>query len=124
MILKIGLMEGRHALPFNEFVFNRSTIDWFTQTNRNIAVDVDTVEQIAYYRIWLLADKQGLTELVTNCDEEEVSRIKGGVICHLYVTGLSPVLIATINALHEWGVKVILYHFSKDTEEYFPQEVI
>ena len=42
---------------------------------------------------------------------------------NLYVTGLTVALIAAINACNRWGVKVTLYHFNRDTGDYYPQEV-
>lgn len=42
----------------------------------------------------------------------------------LYVTGLTVALIATLNACKTMGVKVCLYHFDRDTNSYYKQEVL
>ena len=40
----------------------------------------------------------------------------------LYVTGLTVALIAAINVINP-RIKVVLYHFNRDTGEYYPQPV-
>ena len=42
----------------------------------------------------------------------------------LYVTGLTIALIAVLNAAKRHGMSVTLYHFDRETGEYFPQEVL
>lgn len=42
---------------------------------------------------------------------------------NIYVTGLTPALIESINLCHKYGTKVTLYHFNRETGKYFPQEV-
>ena len=42
----------------------------------------------------------------------------------LYVTGLTMALIAVLNATKRHGMSVTLYHFDRETGEYFPQEVL
>lgn len=42
----------------------------------------------------------------------------------LYVTGLTMALIAVLNAARRHGMSVTLYHFDRETGEYFPQEVL
>lgn len=41
----------------------------------------------------------------------------------LYVTGLTPALIAVLNVCHRNGIMVTLYHFNRETGNYFPQVV-
>lgn len=41
----------------------------------------------------------------------------------LYVTGLTAALIAVINAARELGVTVTLWHFDRETGDYYKQEV-
>ena len=41
----------------------------------------------------------------------------------LYVTGLTQALVATINAAKVEGISLTLYHYNKDTGEYFAQPV-
>lgn len=41
----------------------------------------------------------------------------------LYVTGLTPVLIAVLNYCIEYNIQCTLYHFNRDSGEYTPQTV-
>jgi len=41
----------------------------------------------------------------------------------LYVTGLTVALIAVFNAARELGVTVTLWHFDRETGDYYKQEV-
>lgn len=42
---------------------------------------------------------------------------------HLYVTGLTVALIAVLNATRELGIEVILWHFDRESGQYYSQEV-
>ena len=42
----------------------------------------------------------------------------------LYVTGLTVALIEVLNACRFLNIKVELYHFNRDTNSYFKQDVI
>lgn len=52
-----------------------------------------------------------------------VGQLVGIKVLHLYVTGLSQALIATLNAAKITGTQVVAYHYDRDTGEYFPQVV-
>lgn len=41
----------------------------------------------------------------------------------LYVTGLSVALTSVINCCRRKGVKLTLYHYNKETGDYYPQSV-
>ncbi len=43
---------------------------------------------------------------------------------NLFVTGLTVALVATLNAAKALKIKVVLYHFNKNTGDYYPQEVL
>lgn len=43
---------------------------------------------------------------------------------HIYVTGLTVALIASLNACKKLNQKVVLYHFDRTSGEYYPQEVL
>lgn len=43
---------------------------------------------------------------------------------NLYVTGLTVALIAFLNMTKRENISVTLYHFDRETGEYFPQNVI
>ena len=42
---------------------------------------------------------------------------------NLYVTGLTVALIAVLNVCREQKIKVTLYHYNRETGNYYPQEV-
>lgn len=42
---------------------------------------------------------------------------------NLYVTGLTVALIASLNACKKLDIKVTLWHFDRETDTYFSQEV-
>ena len=42
---------------------------------------------------------------------------------NLYVTGLTVALIAVLNVARELNIKVILWHYNKETNDYYYQEV-
>lgn len=42
---------------------------------------------------------------------------------NLYVTGLTVALVAVINACKRLNISLVLYHYDRETEEYYPQKV-
>ena len=54
---------------------------------------------------------------------EIVSKIEADEL-HIYVTGLTVALIASLNACNKSNKKVVLYHFDRASGEYYPQEVL
>lgn len=62
----------------------------------------------------------------TNYADLEVTaarQLVGIKVLHLYVTGLSQALIATLNAAKITKTQVVAYHYDRDTGEYLPQVV-
>lgn len=43
---------------------------------------------------------------------------------NLYITGLTVALVTVINHCHQQGIRLTLWHFNRDTGDYFPQAVI
>ena len=62
-------------------------------------------------------DVQGLEQIAFN-------KVKGINSLTLYVTGLTVALVATLNACKKAGVKVVLMHYNRDNNSYYPQEVL
>lgn len=92
-IYKIGLCEGRHPLPVNEYVFGAVIED---------PTDVDGLEEVA---------EEFFRNLIPDC------------LLELYVTGLSVALIAAINAASKYiNIKnIVLMHYDSKTNTYYPQ---
>ena len=42
----------------------------------------------------------------------------------IYVTGLSTALVAALNACRYLGIDVELYHYNRDTDSYYAQQVL
>ena len=91
-----GLCEGRHEINgVDKYIFGNTIAD--------------------------PTDTQGLKEeaVAFFMDEE----VKSTECINIYVTGLTVALIAAINAAKEIGVTVTLYHFDRETGNYFEQSV-
>ncbi len=64
-------------------------------------------------------DVQGLEEKAL----EVLKPLSNGKL-NLYVTGLTVALIATLNAAKILNIKVVLYHFNRENNAYYSQEVM
>ena len=42
---------------------------------------------------------------------------------HVYATGLTVALLATLNALRDAGCEVIVMHYDREKGEYYPQRI-
>ena len=51
-------------------------------------------------------------------------KLAGVQALDLYVTGLTVALIEVINYCHANGVNLTLWHFNRDTGNYYPQPVV
>ena len=96
--MKLGLIKGRHEIPQVEgrYIF----IEDLNPT------DVKEAEGKAYSVLARI--KAVYPDSHINWD----------------VTGLTMALIAVLNAAKRHGMSVTLYHFDRETGEYFPQEVL
>ena len=50
-------------------------------------------------------------------------KLEGIQFLKLYVTGLSVALVAVVNVCHQKNIKLVLMHFDRETEDYYPQWV-
>lgn len=92
--LNLILCEGRHEMPTNDgCIF--ATI--------NNVTDTEALEAEALKRLSVLA--------------RDVEKI------NIYVTGLTVALIASLNACRALNKPVVLWHFDRESNNYFPQEV-
>lgn len=89
-----GLCSGRHQLPVQGYFFN--TIGDPT--------DVFGLEFKASLELQFLKDN-------------------GIGLINLYVTGLTPALIAVINSAKKFNIRIVLYHYDKIQEKYYCQDV-
>ena len=127
-VLKMALCEGRHEIPqaVNGAIFPQ-------EIRPELLRDPKALEWKAGRRIF-----ERFTELypdaslyVTyrewdNWDQEFKTSYgleNGNFHLDLYVTGLSVALVAVLNAARVRGVSVTLYHYDRETGEYYAQEV-
>lgn len=60
---------------------------------------------------------------VVGLEAEAIFMLRGVTELDLYVTGLTVACVAVINACHEKGIKLTLWHFDCNRGEYYPQKV-
>ena len=96
--MNVGLIKGRHEIPeVNDlYIFNEPINP----------MDIIGINEIAIARV---------KQLFNNPNEERSM--------NLYVTGLTVALVAVINACRVYHIKLILWHYNRDTNRYFPQVV-
>lgn len=81
--------------------------------------EIKEVQEYIYPQEVNLLDVKGSEETAL----EIVSEIEANEL-HIYVTGLTVALIASLNACKKLNKKVVLYHFDRTSGEYYPQEVL
>jgi hypothetical protein len=96
--MNVGLIKGRHEIPEVNglYIFNEPINP----------TDVIGINEIAIDHI---------KQLFSNPDEERSM--------NLYVTGLTVALVSVINVCRMYHIKLILWHYNKNTNRYFPQVV-
>lgn len=60
---------------------------------------------------------------LSGMEREAAKQLRDVFTLNLCVTGLTVALIAVLNVCREQKIKVTLYHFNKETGNYYPQEV-
>lgn len=66
---------------------------------------------------------QAIDGSIFGTEREASEQLRGVFTLNLYVTGLTVALIAVLNVCREQKIKVTLYHFNRETGNYYPQEV-
>lgn len=92
----LGLVNGRHSMPVEEYVFNGEIKD---------PLNFAEMESIIDSRFQELEVQEG----------DEV---------HVYVTGLTAATVEVINACRKHSVTLYLYHYDRDSNSYKKQVVI
>ena len=122
--LNLALCQGRHDIPqaIDGAIFG-SVIENMTDTN--------CLESTAFHHIWNAAYdhyKNGESGYLRTSPDWDGCDMEPLMLCpdlhiNIYVTGLTVALIASLNAMRKEGISVTLYHYDRDTDSYFPQEV-
>lgn len=81
-----------------------------------------TIENIQGYIFESIEDVTN-TGALFNEAYAKLKELENGKL-ELYVTGLTVALIEVLNACRFLNIKVELYHFNRDTNTYFKQDVI
>lgn len=121
-ILNMALCANRHNIPeaTDGYIF------------REIADPTNTwrLEKQAFSAIWAACNAKkylvylgSISPRFGNCDLEDALCIAKDVHLNLYVTGLTPALIAVLNICREESITVDLYHYDRETGGYFIQKV-
>lgn len=103
-VIKVGLCRGRHPLPVDDYIFPEVVENPFDfKSHEETAMDwVDSHPDIEW---------------------EEGSQLSNKVV-RVYVTGLTPVLTALINAFTKYFVRLELAHYNRDTGEFIVQKML
>ena len=91
--LKVGLIEGRHEMPVDEYVFETLPMEG------SLADKIPQLKELA----------------------EEWIESKGNTKIDLYVTGMTPVLTAFLRAWGNKS-RLTLLHFDNSTKEYWRED--
>ena len=93
MKIKLGLVKGRHEIPEVKDYVYEGELD---------PTDTITARRIAEIKLSLFSKEDTI---------------------YLFVTGLTMALVSVINACKTKGIKLVLMHYDRETNSYFPQEV-
>lgn len=103
--MNIALFESRHKIP------NACDGSFFDcSISSNLLTNPEQLEKLAYSRFVAKQVELGI----------ETTQ---GLQVNLYVTGLTVALIAVINALANTRVELTLWHYDRDTKNYYSQKV-
>ena len=127
--INIVLCSGRHSFPENidNYVFSNAISD---------PTDIASINKTARESLTEILRKEGRTSLecpfsrsCSDCGEfcwhcsESTEYINYGTEINLYVTGLTVALIEVLNVCADLEISVTLYHYDRDSGNYFPQKV-
>lgn len=123
--LNLSLCEGRHEIP-------QATDGAVFPSEISCVTDVKGLENKAFNSIWNAAyrhfrnNESGFLRNAPDGEwyEENELELVPGLKINLYVTGLTVALIAVLNVCKENKVEVTLWHYDRESGNYFPQEVI
>jgi len=125
MKLNVALCNGRHPIP--------QAIDGaiFRGEIQNMT-DVAYLEESAFYGLWNAAyrhykgKEEGFlyTSPEWNGEDAKPLAFCPNLEINIYVTGLTVALIAALNVCKREHLNVTLWHFNRETGNYFPQPVV
>ncbi len=102
-VIKVGLCRGRHPLPVDDYIFPEVVSN---------PLDFKSHEETAMN--WV--------DSRSDIEWEEGAQLSNKMV-RIYVTGLTPVLTATISAFVTSFVRFELAHYNRDTGEFIVQKM-
>lgn len=122
-VLNMALCADRHDIP-------QATDGYIFRKIENIT-DIYHLESLAFQSLWSqcrlkewLKYASSIFPDLDNTEKEDWLAIPPNKIhLNLYVTGLTPALIAALNVCKDEKIGVTLYHYDRSTNGYFTQEV-
>ena len=116
-IIRLGLVAGRHEMPVEGYVLES-------------VPDVTDIKGIREAVFKSLAQKLGefirVSDFGTCLNQSDYSDVPHAVCdaeLHLYVTGLTSVALEVVRFCAFNGVKLVAYHFDRETGKYIPQQI-
>ena len=110
--VKVGLIEGRHPLPVNGYLFReiKNVLD-FESMEKEIEKWIK--KNIHFKSIW-----GGHPSQIDYTDVQMRTSTERLIV---YITGLTAVTAALIKTCSEMGVKLTLMHYDRESDQYLPQ---
>ena len=96
--ISVGTVSGRHKLPVQEYVINEEIED---------VTDVDSIQK-----------------KVDKYFEENIANVDDKVELILYVTGLTLVVLAIVNACKKYGCNLVCMHYDRENDCYIGQKIL
>lgn len=96
--ISVGTVSGRHQLPVQEYVINEEIED---------VTDVDSIQK-----------------KVDKYFEENIANVDDKVELILYVTGLTLVMLAIVNACKKYGCDLVCMHYDRENDCYIGQKIL
>lgn len=96
--ISVGTVSGRHQLPVQEYVINEEIED---------VTDVDSIQK-----------------RVDKYFEENIANVDDKVELILYVTGLTLVVLAIVNACKKYGCDLVCMHYDRENNCYIGQKIL
>lgn len=96
--ISVGTVSGRHQLPVQEYVINEEIED---------VTDVDSIQK-----------------KVDKYFEENIANVDDKVELILYVTGLTLVVLAIVNACKKYGCDLVCMHYDRENNCYIGKKIL
>ena len=126
---ELGLMEGRHALPVEDYVLPSNIVKSKVFNKALEEMDLDKIQDLICQSLANYARNKGIAvyrEMPiegSNGEWEMVYAFPKNQQVTLYVTGLTPVLIEALEVLKDYGASVTLMHYDRNSQNYVSRKL-